>query len=114
VVPQAPQLLLSDVRSAHALPQRVSVPEQLGTHDEPLQDTVPAVGVAQGVHDVGPQDAVDVLFEQVPVHSWVPVVHAHTPLWQVFPPVHANDAPHPPQLLLSLLKSTHPPAHELG
>jgi hypothetical protein len=90
------------------------VPEQLGTHDEPLQDTEPAVGVVQGVHDVSPQDAVDVLLEQVPAQSWVPVVHAHTPLWQVFPPVHANDAPHPPQLLLSLLKSTHPLAHVLG
>jgi len=72
---------------------------------------VPLAGPGQVEHDVVPHEAVLVLLEQVPPQSCVPPGQAHFPEAQCFPPVHANEAPQPPQLLSSLLWSTHPPAH---
>jgi hypothetical protein len=89
------------------------VPEQAIPQLVPLHDgmPVPAAGPGQAEHDVVPHEAVLVLLEHVPPQSCVPLGHVHFPEAQCLPPVHANDAPHPPQLLSSLLSSTHAPAH---
>lgn len=36
-------------------------------------------------------------------------LHTHSPLWHICPGAHANSRPQPPQLLLSVISSTHAP-----
>jgi hypothetical protein len=107
VLPQPPQLLLSVCVSTHALPQRLRLP-QLVPHDVPSQVALPPVGTGHAEHEV-PHEPVDVLLEQVPLQSCVPLGQAQALLWQVLPPLHA--ALHAPQFALLLARSTHEPPH---
>jgi hypothetical protein len=70
---------------------------------------VPLAGPGQGVHEV-PHDLGLELSEQVPLQLWVAPVHPHCALLQCMPPLHANAAPQPPQLLSSLDSLVQPPA----
>jgi hypothetical protein len=84
---------------------------QLIPHLVPSHVGEPLVGVGHWLHEVVPHEPVERLLTQVPEHSWVPAGHAQRPAWHVLPPPHANVAPHPPQLLLSLCSSTQAPLH---
>jgi hypothetical protein len=79
----------------------------------PLHVAEPLFGIGHAPHEVVPHEPVDELLTHAPEHSCVPAGQAQWPLWHVLPPPHANAAPHPPQLLLSLCSSTQAPPHRL-
>ena len=69
----------------------------------PLQVAVPFVGAVHTVQ-LGPHAPTPSVTHEPPQDS-VPAGHWHTLLTHCFPPVHG--LPQPPQLLLSLVSSTH-------
>jgi hypothetical protein len=52
---------------------------QLIPQEVPLQLADPLAGTGHAVHDVVPHEEVDELLEQVPLQSWLPLVHAQWP-----------------------------------
>jgi hypothetical protein len=101
-VPQLLQLASSLVGFTHKLPQRRSPLGQAGTHEVPLQLTVPPVGAAQTAQ-LAPH-ALSSFATHAPPHRCVPPVHTHALPTQRLPPVHA--LPQPLQLASLLVRST--------
>jgi hypothetical protein len=112
--PQAPQLFGSDDVLTHVPPHAVSPAGHW--HTPPfatLAQTSPETEHAPQVPPALPHDVVDwlpnashVLPTQQPL-QFVPELQRHIPLVQVVPA--PQTLPQPPQLLLSLKKSAHPP-----
>jgi hypothetical protein len=92
-------------------PQKLCPLGQIPPHDVPLHVAVPPSGAGQGTQ-APPQLLTEVLLTHVPLQLCVLLGQAHTPAWQVIPPVHA--APHAPQLTLLDCRSTHEPPHNVG
>jgi hypothetical protein len=114
--PQVPQLLGSDDVLTHVPPHAESPAGHW--HAPPFEtfaQTSPETEHAPQVPPPLPHDATDwlpnashVLPTQHPL-QFVPALQAHIPLVQVVPA--PQTFPQPPQLLLSLEKSAHPPLH---
>jgi len=97
--------LVSLVVLTHAFPHLVP-PLQLMSHEMPLHVATPLPDVGVGhLTQSGPQASRDVLSLHVPPQSFVPNGHTQRPELQPFPPL--QRLPQDPQLLSSLLVSTH-------
>jgi hypothetical protein len=110
----APQWVALVVRSKHPAPgppvagQSVGGPMlQASPQLVPSHVELPFVGTGQDVHDVVPQEPVDVLRRHVAAapapQLWVPAGHAHWPLWHCIPFVQAW--PQAPQFAWLLVRS---------
>jgi hypothetical protein len=69
----------------------------------------PLVGPGQGEQEDDPHELVLALLAHMALQSCVPLGHWQLPPEHCLPPPHA--IPQPPQLALSRLSSTQPPAH---
>ena len=106
LMPQPPQLSLSDWESMHAPAQEVVPVAQAAWHlPEPQVALVPAQTVPQAPQFFG---SVSVSV-QAELHSVVPVAQPQLPPMQALPPVQV--VPHVPQFLLSDFLSTQTPEH---
>jgi hypothetical protein len=117
-MPQPPQFL----SSLDVLTQSLVVGQYVGVlplHETPhafpsqLADPEPAVGPGHAEHEVAPHELTSWLLTHEPLQTCVPSGHLQLPPLHCRPPVHAKEAPHPPQLLLSFCSSTHAPAHDV-
>jgi hypothetical protein len=86
--------------SWHASPHRWYPARQLKSHEAPLQEALPLLGVLHGVHEV-PQLATSLSKTQLPLQLWVPEgqlppqafpAAMQVPLHNIVPPGHS--APH--------------------
>jgi hypothetical protein len=115
-LPQTPQFTRSVVVSTHARLQFVSVAAHVSEHI-PLEQTswVPpgGSGMAAQLFPQVPQLAgFDATLTHWPLHSVWPGGHRHAPLMHCSPPKQA--LPHAPQLLPSLVRSTHAPRQSVS
>lgn len=94
IVPQAPQWLLSLVRSTQLLPHIMRLLGQLKPQLVPLQVAAAPAGAVHGVQDV-PQVAGDVLLTHAPLQTCWPFGQPHLPALQVWPA--GQLIPHAPQ-----------------
>jgi len=106
LLPQAPQLVGSDWRLTHTVPQQtcaVGHPQGLhlpALHVDPVKQALPHV----------PQFKVSLLvLTHLPAQLVSPRMQEHAPVMQVNPAVVSHLVPQVPQLLLSLFTSTHAP-----